>query len=417
MAEELIVWLHGRPIGTLRRKRSGATFQYLPELADSAPATPLLSVALPVQTAAFDAGATRNWFMGLLPEDQQLQEVQRRFGLAANDYLSLLAEIGWECAGAVVVAPAATDLPVGSLQPLSDQGLAQRLAALPARPYDDDRALRVSLGGFQAKMLATRTPEGWAMPLGGAVSTHILKPQPATRWPGLIEAEAWAMTAAAGVTDTAEVELLRIEGAPPTLVVTRFDREATSEGLRRLHQEDAGQALGLGPEAKYASSGAPSRHDPSLLGIARVLERYAEAPTRQFERLLKQTTVNVALGNTDAHAKNYALLRPTPETVDLSPMYDVAPTFLINPGMPEMGLRVDQTLLLERVTGSKLIAEGVGWGLAEAEAATIVEDGLEALEVGLGKATERVPAGEEWLLGFAKARIASLRSTLRADTD
>lgn len=412
MAEELTVWLHGEPIGALSRKRNGASFRYLPGLVAERRGLPLLSVSLPVQSEPFDAGATRNWFVGLLPEDQQLVEVQRRFRLSAGDYLTMLAEIGWECAGAVVIAPARTNPPDGSLQVLTDADLARRLTALPARPYDEDDALRVSLGGFQAKMLAIRTAEGWALPLGGAISTHILKPQSATHWPGLIEAEAWAMVAAASVTETAEVEVLHVEDAPPTLAVTRFDRETTGASLRRLHQEDAAQALGLAPEAKYASSGAPSRSDPSYLGIARILERYAASPPQQLERLLRQVTVNVALGNTDAHAKNYSLLRPGPGTVELSPMYDVAPTFLINPATPEMGLRVDQTLLLERVTGNKLVAEGMSWGMAKPRATEVVGESLAALEAGMARATGFYPASEERLLRFGQARVASLRNTL-----
>lgn len=417
MSDELTVWLHGREIGRLKRKRTGASFQYAADLMDELPGAPWLSAALPIQAPPFDAGVTRNWFTGLLPEDRQLQEVQRRFGLAASDYLSLLGEIGWECAGAVVVAPVDTESPVGSLRTLSAVDLAQRLSALPARPFDETAALRVSLGGNQAKMLVTWTTDGWALPLGGAMSTHILKPQPATQWPGLIEAEAWAMAAAAKVTPTAATELLTLAGAPTTLVVERFDRETRGGQLRRLHQEDAAQALGLAPEAKYASSGPPSRHDPSYIGIARILERYAEDPVAQLERLLQQVTVNVALGNTDAHAKNYGLLHPSPETVSLSPLYDVAPTFVINPGMPELGLRVGDTLLLERVTGRKLVAEGMNWGLGRVAASGVVQESLDALEVGVVEATGRYPVAEARLLAFAKGQIGMLRETLAAGED
>ncbi|MBA2665770.1 MAG: HipA domain-containing protein [Trueperaceae bacterium] len=413
MTDELTVWLHGREVGVLKRKRNGATFQYAPRVVAETPGVPLLSVALPVQAAPFDASVTRNWFTGLLPEDRQLQEVQRRFGLEASDFLSLLGEIGWECAGAVVIAPANSDPPSGSLQTLDDAELAARLVALPARPFDEAAALRVSLGGYQAKIVLTRTSSGWALPLGGAVSTHILKPQPATQWPGLIEAEAWAMAAAASATPTAANELLHLEGAPPTLCVTRFDREAVNGGTRRLHQEDSAQALGLAPEAKYAKSGAPSRSDPSFLKIARILERYADEPARQLEQLLQQVTVNVALGNTDAHAKNYGLLHVAPGTVSLSPLYDVAPTHLINPGMPELGLRVGDTLLLERVTGSKLVAEAVRWGMTSVRARAVVQDALDALQAGVIRATERYPASAPRLPSYVEARIEGLRHDVR----
>ena len=412
MSDTLTVWLHGQEIGSLQRRRRGASFRYSDDLIDSSRDLPLLSVALPVRPESFDARQTANWFTGLLPEDQQLLEAMRRFRLVEGDYLSLLAEIGWECAGAVLTLPARMQHRTGSLQPLDNEELAERLKALPARPFDPEAALRVSMGGFQAKMLVTLTDDGWALPLEGAMSTHILKPQPQTQWPGLVESEAWAMTAAAKVTPTAAVRLLRIGDAPVTLAVTRFDRTGTGDGLRRLHQEDANQAMGLSPQAKYASAGPPSRKDPSLGRIAQILERHSTEPEEQLTRLLQQATVNVAVGNTDAHAKNYGLLHPTPGTVELSPLYDVAPTIIINPGMPQMGLRVNNILLLDRIRGSSLVDEAASWGLNRRTARSTTEEALLALQDGIASATERYPQPGERLAHFVKQRIDGLLASL-----
>jgi serine/threonine-protein kinase HipA len=50
----------------------------------------------------------------------------------------------------------------------------------------------------------------------------------------------------------------------PFLIVERYDRDLTSEPIRRLHQEDFCQALGVSAERKYQQEGAPrSRSRPS----------------------------------------------------------------------------------------------------------------------------------------------------------
>lgn len=407
------VWLRGRHVGTLERTRRGnATFRFDEELVDTHRGLPLLSVALPVQAAPFDAEQTRCWFTGLLPEDRQLDEVRRRFNLQSASYLDVLREIGWECAGAVVVAPDDVQPSEGGLKPLSATELAERLAALPRHPYDDNEALRVSLGGFQAKLLATRVDDGWALPIGGAVSTHILKPQPAEAYPGLVEAEAWGMAVAARVTETAKTWLLRLNGAPVTLVAERFDRRDDDGRAERLHQEDAAQAMGIAPERKYATGQSGAKSDPSLAKIANLLDRYAEAPRVELRRLVEQLTVNVALGNTDAHAKNYGILHQTDRTIALSPMYDVVPARVINPGMLEMGLRVDATLRIDRVTGEKLLNEATTWGMGSRLARTYVGDALAKLRLAIDEVGELLPSADPQLGTSAARAVDHLSRTL-----
>lgn len=407
------VWLHSRHVGTLEPTRRGnATFRFDDELVDAFRSVPLLSTALPVRAQPFDAERTRSWFAGLLPEDRQLDEVRRRFNLQSASYLDVLREIGWECAGAVVVAPDARHPAEGSLKPLSATELAERLAALPQHPYDDNEALRISLGGFQAKLLVTRANDGWALPIGGAVSTHILKPQPVDAYPGLVEAEAWGMAVAAGATEAAKTWLLGLDGAPVTLVSERFDRSDDNGRTVRLHQEDGAQAMGVPPERKYATGPSGAKSDPSLAKIADLLDRFAEAPRVELRRLAEQVTVNVALGNTDAHAKNYGILHPTDRTVALSPMYDVVPARVINPGMLEMGLRIDAALRIDRVTGAKLVAEAASWGISARVARSYVEQALAKLRIAVDEVGELYSAADPRLATTTAQTIDHLLHTL-----
>ncbi|GAB3618010.1 type II toxin-antitoxin system HipA family toxin [Okibacterium endophyticum] len=412
-AQATQVWLRDELVGMLTPTRRGATFQFSEAIAAEHRGEPLLSASLPVQSEPFDPERTRSWFMGLLPEEQQLDEVRRRFNLFGDTYLDVLREIGWECAGAVVIVPEGANPTKADVRPLNDADLAERLVALPARPYDDDAALRVSLGGFQAKMLTTRIAGGWGLPIGGAVSTHILKPQPTAVFPGIIEAEAWGMALASHVTETAHTELLPLEDAPATLVVERFDRKTIDGTLVRTHQEDGAQAMGIPPERKYAGSGTASRSDPTFQRIAALLDRYADNPRDELRRLVEQMTVNVAVGNTDAHAKNYGILHTDARTIGLSPMYDVVPATVVNPRMLEMSLRIDATLRIDRITGEKLIAEARSWGVGARPAERYVSETLARLRDAIPLVGERYPDAAPQLPDGTAARIERLLSTRR----
>lgn len=416
---ELQVLLHARQIGWLTSTRRGARFRYTEAVVQTLAGVPLLSASLPVQAPEFSAEQTAAWFVGLLPEDQQRSELERRFNLQGASYFNLLREVGHECAGAVsVLSELAPDEPEG-YQGLSDPELARRLEALPARPFDPDAALRVSLGGYQSKLLVASVPEtgatgssdhGWAIPLGGAASTHILKPQPADRYPGLISGEAWAMRVAQAATATAQTWLLHNHQAPQTLVIQRFDRQFEDGRVQRIHQEDAAQAMGVPVERKYASTGSVSRNDPSLLRIAQLLDRYSQRPLHDKQRLLEQVLINLVLGNTDAHAKNYGLIHLHPGLITLSPMYDVVPAMEITPNVKELGLRVGGRIVAERVGREQLVDEAASWGLSRQRIDAVIAATSAALEVGFAQASDEYPQAAQRHLDPSQQRLKRLRS-------
>ena len=74
-----------------------------------------------------------------------------------------------------------------------------------------------------------------------------------------MENEAFAMRLAAGLgLSVAAVEPRSVAGRP-YLLVERYDRRTDPDGrVRRLHQEDFCQALGLLPHRKYAADGGPA---------------------------------------------------------------------------------------------------------------------------------------------------------------
>jgi serine/threonine-protein kinase HipA len=103
------------------------------------------------------------------------------------------------------------------------------------------------------------------------------------------------------------------------VVVTRYDR-TRSGGVRRLHQEDLAQALGLPPDLKYQSDGGPSMASIAKLLRASLRPRMAQAAVWEFMLLCGFNWIALA---TDGHAKNFSLLHSA-RGPSLAPGYDIA---------------------------------------------------------------------------------------------
>jgi len=102
-------------------------------------------------------------------------------------------------------------------------------------------------------VLLHRTETAWAWPADGALSTHIVKPDPlgGTGIEGLVRLEHWTLLLAqASGVPAARSELLTVDGRK-VIVVERYDRT----GERRSHQGDLAQAFGLATQDKFESSG------------------------------------------------------------------------------------------------------------------------------------------------------------------
>ena len=397
MTHRLAVWLDGEVVGHIERDRSN-DIRYLPS------ANASLSVAAP-DDLPWSPALTQNWFDGLLPEEGRRGRVAARFGLRTEDTFGLLEQIGWECAGAVAVLPEGRDPAVGTYEHVSESQLGEYLDALPSLGDVSDSEIRMSLGGVQEKLLVARLDDGWAMPIDGALTTHILKPEP-ERWAGLARAEDWALKVAGTVTPASEVEVSSSLGSRPVLVVKRFDRVARDGGLDRIHQEDLCQALGLPPSAKYVPT--PPRDDsPSLLKLARILSERAADPPAELQTLLKQVVVSVALRNADLHAKNISLMNRG-GVVSLTPLYDVLPTTAFVPEQTSIGLPIGGKFKLSEIGSEHIVREAAAWGIPEAHARAVLGDTIEALAASVETAadTHLVP---EAVVNAARAGVFAVR--------
>ncbi len=381
---QLAVWLGGRRVGTLVRERQGG-FRF-----DGQPGAAALTASREGARNPWARGFSRNWFEGLLPEGPQRTVAEGIHGVTGGDTFGLLAEIGWECAGAVAILPEGRAQADGRYEPMGVADLWERLDALPRLVAEVDREMRLSLGGAQEKMLLRQMPPGWALPLGGAPSTHIFKPEP-IRFPGLAIAEAWSLRAAASATSTTSARLMVAAGHRPTLIIARYDRVIANDDVRRIHQEDMCQVLGLPPASKYANS--TKIEEPLLSRFAEVLLRTPD-PTAELQRLLQQVTINVALGNADAHAKNYSIVHNSGD-LTLSPLYDVSPTMAFIPTQRRSSLPVGGKFPIDEITRAHVVAEARSWGIPEPVARRIISSTLDNLADGMKIADRDYPGLSE----------------------
>lgn len=417
----LEVWLGDQLVGHIKENRKGGRFAYTPEIVEKYSGAPLLSLALPVKRKPYGESKTENWFSGLLPEGTRRQDICRSLGLSQYDWIGLLAEIGWECAGAIRIFEEgkAVEHP-GSYESVSKENLTDQLADISARmPSNSTESFRMSLGGFQEKMCLAMPRlgdafisdgEGALLPIGDAASTHILKPENVRAYPGSAESEAWAMIVASYAARCSRVALLRLNGAPDTVVVERYDRAGVDwpKNISRIHQEDACQALGLAPRSKYATEREPKGDDPTYKAIAELLKKYAPNPHEEMQELLRQITVNMAIGNWDAHAKNVSFLFESPMAPTVAPMYDVLPIAEVEKRTTLLSLRINGSLDPLSVTKSSLIEEASSWGLECEVSEQVIVECLGKLEAGLHKAAEQFPEASKRHEFGVRERLARL---------
>jgi serine/threonine-protein kinase HipA len=244
---------------------------------------------------------------------------------------------------------------------------------------DIDRGWSPSLAGHQGKVLLGRLPDdNWTRPLHGAPSTWILKPDRDIRIADN-EATCLRLAGACGIS-VPDAELLTIGGAK-VLAIARYDRNETRGSIGRIHQEDGCQATGTAPMLKYEYDGGPP-----LAAFARLLRQYGEADS--LIELLARVTFNAAIGNADAHAKNFSILHhPIDPTVTIAPAYDLISTIALEPrpgpagqmvpASTRMGQRIDGVLEIAELTRTNLVSEGATWGMSSGSARRVVDHTLE----------------------------------------
>jgi serine/threonine-protein kinase HipA len=348
----------------------------------------------------------RSFLDGLLPEEDSRRLIAQDLGLRADDTFALARALGRDCAGALVIQPDNDEPPPPATtltaEPLSEDEIQRLVENLRIAPLGVDQRVRISLAGVQEKLLLTRMPDGaWGRPVDGTPSTHILKPE-IRDYPQTVENEAFCMRIAKNLgMDVADVETITV-GGRRLIVVSRYDRVVTPTGeVERIHQEDFCQATGMLPAQKYEEDGGPS-----LRKLAGIL---SEADPDSLESLLRAVTLNVVIGNGDAHAKNFSLLHDRNGALRLAPLYDLLSTLMY--GNDRLAMYIDNVHRTNRVTFERLINEAATWGLPRAGASQIVTDLLARVPDAVGQAESETPGAPAEVLAIVGAQLDKLSGT------
>lgn len=391
------VRLNGLPAGMLDVAPSGdMTFTYSPEriqaarkkLSNGYP----ISLSMPVTAAPYGHDRTGPFFRGILPDNMQIKQVLATYLQVnvENDY-AMLTELGRESPGAIgIFEPGAEVVPEELIRPsyraLNETDLADLIRKLPSRPLfvDAEGELRISLAGVTHKAAVLVSDGKVCLPTDGTPTTHILKID-IDGLPGSIQVENFCMKLAAECGLQTPKTAVMTAADIPFMLVSRYDRTivATTGGnvIRRFHQEDFCQALGLYPMQKYERDGGPTWKD-----CFRLMDRMT-LPAQDKTELLDRAIFQFLVGNPDAHGKNYSILFRN-ERVSLAKIYDLnnAAAFrhFFKDARPRLAMSVGGERNPEHLTLEHWTAFARDIGIR----ATLVERQLKTMASQIGERTE-----------------------------
>ncbi len=325
MPSTLSVWFFSDHVGTLLYENGNLSFRYDRAWLENPAAIPL-SCSLPLEPGTFGDPVCRSYFAGLLPEGKMRRLIAHQLHVSPTNDFALLDSMGGECAGAISLLKPGQPLPdyrisTNTVKWCSEDetiALLQQLAIRPMLAGND--GIRLSLAGAQNKLPVVADANRIGLPGPGILSSHILK----TAIVGLEDTilnECFCLELARRMGIMAVSAEIRTAKDIRFLLVRRYDRITDdSHTLRRLHQEDFCQALGIHAEQKYQNEGGPD-----IAACFRLVRKQTKPPAIYIIRLLDYIIFNMLIGNHDAHGKNFSLLY-TSVGPQLAPLYDALST-------------------------------------------------------------------------------------------
>lgn len=265
--------------------------------------------------SAIDVAGPMCWFSHLLPQGVMRIWRSKLLGLEVDDEFELLAYLGNDMPGAVMLTPGPS--PVD-----------RRIITSDARmPNGADARFKFSLAGAQWKLSAQSGGRGLTTRASADGLSFIAKFD-APDFPNLPRCEFATMNWAKhsgievpnfdlkSINDFDELPDALPTGSGDVFVIERFDR--SNKG--RIHIEDFGQILDRPPGQR--------QYQGAYEDIAKVIAWVCPGDKARLVNLL---VFNVLCGNGDAHLKNFSLLYPDRRNARLTPAYDLVSTVCFYP--------------------------------------------------------------------------------------
>ena len=287
------VYLYGRFAGILSEE-PGKVYKFTYDKSFIDDPIHEISQTLPIRKEPhYSIGVLHPYFDNLIAEGWLANAQAKALGTHIEDRLRLLLAFGHDCIGAVTVRD-----PEESQVKILYHDDKEKLSAL---------ASRASISGVQPKIfLLEDQVAGY-----GERSTHIGKLD-LGMVPNLVDIEYLSMKIASFLLpseDFAEVQILSVLYNVRALIVKRFDRPF-------IHFEEFNQLLSKNSRDKY---------DAPYHLMAKYINSNSKCAIFDIERLFHRILVNLIIGNTDAHLKNFGMIYKN-GSLELAPSYDVVST-------------------------------------------------------------------------------------------
>jgi serine/threonine-protein kinase HipA len=279
----------------------------------SAPPNRQISLSMPVRLPSYGRGAIHPIFEQNLPEGFVRERITERLRkhICIDEMLFLALQRNY---GIGRLAFQSEEFPA---QQVKQESLAEILRWQGKESLFEELVnkylLQTSISGVQPKVLVSDSRATFHTP--GLIIKSGLE-----EYPGLAVNEFICMSAAqkCGLS----VPDFYLSDDHSLFIMRRFD---LYESGKRYGLEDFSVLLGERAQDKYMGS---------YESLAKVISMYCASPQKDMESFFRLLVVSVAVGNGDAHKKNFSLLYDDvqrPETIRLAPAYDIVST----PAIPE----------------------------------------------------------------------------------
>ncbi|MCW3119007.1 MAG: HipA domain protein [Chitinophagaceae bacterium] len=223
------------------------------------------------------------------------------------------------------------------------------LAALAAQAINK----RITIPGVQAKLSLNieadpNDPKASRLTIVGVLGHYILKPPP-REFPHLPELECVTMELGENFgLDTAAHSLIRLRSGELAYITRRFDRKDNN----KLHMEDFCQLSGKLTADKYRSTYEQA---------GKIIKKYSTKAGFDLISYFEIIVFSFLTGNADMHLKNFSLIRPYGQEINLSTAYDLVPTKLVIPDdEEEMALKLNNKLTNLTLKDFRTLAANLG---------------------------------------------------------
>lgn len=339
-----------------------AAFTYTPQWIEKGfELSPALDFSGKVPVSAASA-----YLENLFPEGDVFESFVESLGVSKSNHYALIRAMGKETSGSLILLPKGEkpEKINPGIRIIQGEEFARRVAKSDDFPIAVwDGRIRLSVAGLQSKMNIIYAERGnlIGLPEGSSSSTHILKFEKRNQNHLVLNEKLMLDTARRLGMPVCNADILTVQGKR-LLLVERFDRKVnfakniTAQAkqpnpdvkpeeelhaldihyalstieiplVQRLHFIDGCQALGLRPALKYERNLGDEKDVKDIReGVAFYdlgeLSGLCVDAAKDRESILKWGIFNLAVGNYDAHGKNFSF-SVSDRGLQLAPFYDL----------------------------------------------------------------------------------------------